>query len=175
KPIPLDLLSLLKFTDYPTNRRSSSRNHRSAPSTASASSNSGGQSDNGDPQVIYPLTIHHNGRQHGGSLTFYTDSATHRVEWRQKLDEAIGLRKVVQDANKVFEIETLSTHTFTVPPVTYPLTPSTWNENSITGRVTCSIPFNTPDGRRLVAVGCAEGIWIGFRRDSSSMRRVLHL
>ncbi|KAH0583069.1 hypothetical protein H2248_010954 [Termitomyces sp. 'cryptogamus'] len=175
KPIPLDLLSLLKFTDYPTNRRSSSRNHRSAPSTASASSNSGGQSDNGDPQVIYPLTIHHNGRRHGGSLTFYTDSATHRVEWRQKLDEAIGLRKVVQDANKVFEIETLSTHTFTVPPVTYPLTPSTWNENSITGRVTCSIPFNTPDGRRLVAVGCAEGIWIGFRRDSSSMRRVLHL
>ncbi|KAG5728591.1 Rho1 guanine nucleotide exchange factor 1, partial [Termitomyces sp. T112] len=42
RPIPLDLLSLLKFTDYPTNRRSSSRNHRSAPSTASASSNSGG-------------------------------------------------------------------------------------------------------------------------------------
>ena len=24
----------------------------------------------------------------------------------------------------------------------------------------------TPDGRGLVAIGCAEGVWIGFRHDS---------
>ena len=50
----------------------------------------------------------------------------------------------------------------------------------------------TADGRALVAVGCAEGVWIGFRHDSrcevrltvvsihcssflAAMRRVLHL
>ncbi|KAG6841117.1 hypothetical protein C0991_001686 [Blastosporella zonata] len=175
RAIPLDLLTLVKFTDHPTHRgSSSSRNHRSVASSTSASSNSGGQSENGEPQTLYPFTIHNNGRN-GGPMMWFTDTSSGRVEWRQKLDEAIGLRKVVQESNRVFEIETLSLHTFTVPPVGYPLAPSTWNDNSITGKVTCSIPFNTPDGRRLVAIGCAEGIWIGFRHDSTSMRRVLHL
>jgi len=27
----------------------------------------------------------------------------------------------------------------------------------------------TPDGRGLVAIGCAEGVWIGFRHDSRCM------
>ncbi|KAG6830360.1 hypothetical protein H0H87_008366 [Tephrocybe sp. NHM501043] len=158
RPIPLDLLSLVKFTDHPTHRGSTSgRNHRSAASSASVSSNSGGQSESGDPQTLYPFTIHNNGRN-GGPWLLYTDLSSSRVEWRQKLEEAIGLRKVVQESNKVFEIETLSLHTFTSAPVGYALTPSTWNDNSITGKVTCSIPFNTPDGRRLVAIGCAEDV-----------------
>ncbi|KAF8075178.1 CNH domain-containing protein [Lyophyllum atratum] len=177
RPIPLDLITLTKFTDHPTLRGSvpSIRHHRSATSTASASSNSGGQSENGDSQNLYPFTFHHNGR-FGGPMTMYAELSATRLEWKQKLEEAMGLRKVVQESNKVFEIETLSMHTFTVPPTGHALTPSTWSESSpITGKVTCSIPFNTPDGRRLVAIGCAEGIWIGFRHDSSSMRRVLHL
>jgi RHO1 GDP-GTP exchange protein 1/2 len=90
------------------------------------------------------------------------------------LDEASGLRKVVQESNKVFEVETLSSDTFLVPSlgqggsnaVGGSGAPS-WNQdNSFTGRVTCSVPFNTPDGRGLVAIGCAEGVWIGFRHDS---------
>ncbi|KAG6812340.1 hypothetical protein H0H92_003329 [Tricholoma furcatifolium] len=175
RPIPLDVLSLVRFSDHPVHRGSgSSRNHRSVASSASASSNSGGQSENGEAQTLYPFTIHHNGRN-GGAIVLYADLSASRMEWRQKFEEAIGLRKVVQELNRVFEIETLSLHTFTVPPVGYALSPSTWNESNITGKVTCSIPFNTPDGRRLVAIGCAEGIWIGFRHDSPSMRRVLHL
>ena len=55
-----------------------------------------------------------------------------------------------------------------------------------------SFTLATGDGRALVAVGCAEGVWIGFRHDSrcelyssavlyvaqrlsAAMRRVLHL
>ncbi|KAF9647671.1 hypothetical protein BDM02DRAFT_3187748 [Thelephora ganbajun] len=34
--------------------------------------------------------------------------------------------------------------------------------------------FATPDGRGLVAIGWAEGVWIGFRHDSRSMRQVLY-
>lgn len=58
--------------------------------------------------------------------------------------------------------------------------------------VTYSSFLDTPDGRGLVAIGCAEGVWIGFRHDSRceyspelsslvtdeiyiAMRRVLHL
>ena len=63
---------------------------------------------------------------------------------------------------------------------------SSWNEeNTFTGKVTCSVPFCeffdcllashsilrvytltvTSDGRGLVAIGCAEGVWIGLRHD----------
>ncbi|KAN0135799.1 CNH domain containing protein [Lactarius tabidus] len=49
------------------------------------------------------------------------------------------------------------------------------SDSMFTGEVTCSVPFTTTDGRALVAVGCAEGVWIGFRHNPRSMRRVLHL
>jgi hypothetical protein len=109
------------------------------------------------------------------------------------------LRKVVQEANKVFEIETLSIDTFLLPSMMNGtgsgsgLVQQPSYEGSYTGRVTCSVPFSesvfslvenkvlivffvdTADGRGLVAIGCAEGVWIGFRHDPKSMRRVLHL
>jgi hypothetical protein len=37
----------------------------------------------------------------GGLYTLYTESAQARPEWHQKLQEAMGLRKVVQESNKV--------------------------------------------------------------------------
>lgn len=79
------------------------------------------------------------------------------------------LRKVVQESNKVFEIETLSADTFVIPAVVgsgASSPPAAWNqEATCTGKVTCSVPFMTGDGRGLVAIGCAEGVWIGFRHD----------
>lgn len=160
-----------------------------------------------DSRLVYPCTIHYNGRL-GGLHTLFTESQQARAEWKQKLDEAIGLRKVVQESNKVFELEPLSTDTFLVPSISSAAVPSWNHENSLTGKVTCSVPFSklktftflhlsyvfqaTADGRALVAIGCAEGVWIGFRHDSRcsysrvcslcrltnatlAMRRVLHL
>jgi len=92
------------------------------------------------------------------------------------LEEALGLRKVVQESNKVFEIESLSIDTFRISPSITGSNPSGLTEGVFfTGVVTCSVPFNTHDGRRLVAIGCTEGVWIGYRHDSPSMTRVLHL
>ena len=96
-----------------------------------------------DSRLVYPCTIHHNGRL-GGLYTVFAESVQGRNEWKQKLDEAIGLRKVVQESNKVFEIETLSADTFLVPSV-LPGTSGApaWNpENAFTGKVTCSVPFS---------------------------------
>jgi len=42
----------------------------------------------------------------------YARSSQARLEWMAKLGEAIGLGKVVQESNKVFEVETLSMDTF---------------------------------------------------------------
>ncbi|KAJ4467861.1 hypothetical protein C8R41DRAFT_925605 [Lentinula lateritia] len=45
----------------------------------------------------------------------YAKSAPARSEWKEKLEEAVGLRKVVQESNKVFKVETLSSDTHLVP------------------------------------------------------------
>lgn len=81
----------------------------------------------------------------------YADSAQARSEWKEKLQEAIGLRKVVQESNKVFEVETLSSDTFVVPSMLAQPTNQSWNqENSFTGKVTCSVPFSKQPRRSSV-------------------------
>jgi len=66
--------------------------------------------------------------------------------------------------------------TFIVPSMHTGPNSAVWHDGTVlTGKVTCSVPFNTSDGRGLVAIGCAEGVWIGYRHDSRSLRRVLHL
>ncbi|KAJ7065216.1 CNH domain-containing protein [Mycena amicta] len=171
RPIPLDLLTLVNFTDPPTQRgtgllRNLRGDRGGGDGTVPESS--------ADARSVYPCTIHHNARV-GGSHILYAETAQARAEWKEKLEEALGLRRVVQESNKVFELEMLSADTFLVPSLQTPPTAPAYHENSLTGKVTCSVPFNTADGRGLVAIGCAEGVWIGFRHDSRSMRRVLHL
>ncbi|KDR80795.1 hypothetical protein GALMADRAFT_60733 [Galerina marginata CBS 339.88] len=177
RPIPLDLLTLVNFTDPPTQRSAGIlRNLRGGERHDGASANSGVSPESAtDSRSVYPLTLHHNGRT-GGPYILYAESAQTRTEWKQKLEEALGLRKIVQESNKVFEIEYLSRDTFIMPSVTVNAAGPAWNQdNQFTGKVTCSVPFNTPDGRALVAIGCTEGVWIGFRHDPKSIRRVLHL
>ncbi|TCD64248.1 hypothetical protein EIP91_004317 [Steccherinum ochraceum] len=173
-PLPLDLITPVNFTEPPRQRATNLRNRlrpgeRHDPSTSSP-----------DPEadtrvsLVYPCTVHRDGR-FGGIYTMFTESAQARTEWKQKLDEAIGLRRVVQDSVKAFEVETLNAETFaatTADPYGYS---SPTRDHVHTGEVTCSAPFVTPTGRNLLAIGCAEGVWIGFRHDPTSMRRVLHL
>ncbi|KAI0675599.1 Dbl domain-containing protein [Trametes maxima] len=179
RPIPLDLLTLANFTDPPTQRGNSilrlGRSDRHAGDVGTPTGVQQSPESATDSRLVYPCTIHHNGRL-GGLYTVFAESPQARNEWKQKLEEAIGLRKVVQDSNKVFEIETLSTDTFLVPSMSPSGGNASWNHDTpFTGKVTCSVPFTTSDGRGLVAIGCAEGVWIGFRHDSRSLRRVLHL
>ncbi|KAF9466176.1 CNH domain-containing protein [Collybia nuda] len=177
RPIPLDLLTLVNVKDPPTQRSAGllrnlrGERHVEGPGGVSTAS----PETANDSRLVFPLTLHHNGRL-GGPYVLYAETAQARTEWKSKIEEALGLRKVVQESNKVFEVETLSADTFLVPSM-IPNTPSpAWTQDTTyTGKVTCSVPFNTPDGRVLVAIGCAEGVWIGFRHDPKSMRRVLHL
>ncbi|TFK71669.1 hypothetical protein BDN72DRAFT_957951 [Pluteus cervinus] len=172
RPIPLELLTLVNFTDPPTQRSAgilktftpgSSSNAAQSPESAV------------DPRSVYPFTLHHNGRL-GGTCILYAESAQSRDDWKKALQEAVGTRMVVQDSNRVFTVETLSADTFLVSGNPTANHNQTWNQSAaLTGKVTCSVPFNMRDGRGLVAIGCAEGVWIGFRHDPNSMRRVLHL
>ena len=149
QPIPLDLLALVKFDDPPQQRSKGilgfSRGGGAGGRREDDPSYNGGATSSPevatDARSIYPCTIHHNGRL-GGVWTVYAETSTARNEWKQKLEEAIMLRRVVTDANKVFEIETLSSDTFLVPSIHATQVGSAWNdENVFTGKVTCSVPF----------------------------------
>lgn len=63
----------------------------------------GSKDDPQDSRSIYPFGIHYTGRA-GGIYQFFTDSNASRAEWKQKLEEAMEMRKVVQDSNKVCAI-----------------------------------------------------------------------
>ncbi|KAF8661267.1 hypothetical protein AX16_001369 [Volvariella volvacea WC 439] len=175
RPIPLDLLNLVNFNDPGTQRSAGLLRGLRGGGGGGHDATTNPAASPEDSRMVYPFTIHHNGRL-GGPYTFYAESPQARLDWKAHLEQALALRKAVQDSNKVFEIEKLSTATFLMPSAYNPNSVPTYNqETTFTGKVTCSVPFNTPDGRGLVAIGCAEGVWIGYRHDPTSMRRVLHL
>jgi hypothetical protein len=139
KPILLDLLKLVNFTDAPSRR------------STCFLRGFGGTPDSTDPRVVYPCTISHIGRL-GRLYTVYAESSQARSEWKDKLQEAIGLHKAVQESKKVFVVQTLSSDTFVVPSMLARLTNHSWNAKSaFTGRVTCSVPFSE---QQIVLVVC---------------------
>jgi RHO1 GDP-GTP exchange protein 1/2 len=155
QPIPLDLLTLATFTDPPTQRggglipfRGKGAAHTDGINQGPTLSGLGSPDSVSDARVVYPCTLHHNGRL-GGLYTLFAETAQARSEWKTKLEEAIGLRKVVQESNKVFEVETLSIDTFLAPSL-LPPNPSWNNDNILTGKVTCSVPFSKPHPNLIV-------------------------
>ena len=94
-----------------------------------------------DSRSLYPFTIHDIGRL-GGVRTVFAESAQVRDEWKRKLEEIILLQKMVMDANRVFEIETLSAETFLAPSKHASGKSNLSNDDNVfTGKVTCSVPF----------------------------------
>ncbi|KAF9645895.1 hypothetical protein BDM02DRAFT_3262627 [Thelephora ganbajun] len=130
--------------------------------------------------MVHPCMIHHDGRLRG-SRAFYAESAQARSEWKSKLEEAIGLRKVVQESNGMFEVETLSVDTFYAPTFMANAGPS-WNDGgNFAGKVACPVPFTKLSRSHVLALTLrvygnswwsrSGGHWMGGR----TMRRVLHL
>lgn len=143
QPIPLDLLTLVNFTDPPTQRGAGLLRNLRGERHVEGSTNQVTPDSASDSRSVYPCTIHHNGRM-GGPYILYAESAQARTEWHTKLEEALGIRKVVQESNKVFEVETLSVDTFFVPAMAVGTTTSpAWSQDTtFTGKVTCSVPFS---------------------------------
>lgn len=160
KPTPLELLTLGEF-DAPPQTRSVGllKGIRSA---------GGGETED---KTVYPFTYMIEG-QLSGQYTLWTDSAKAREDWHEKLQHAKVLRAAVSEGIRIFEFTPLSLDTF-YEATRYGATPA--NSEDYTGPVTCSTPFTTIDGRRLIAVGCDQGVWIGIRHETSSLRKVLHV
>lgn len=94
-------------------------------------------------RVAYPCKIYYDGRL-GGPFTLFAKSSQARLEWKAELEEAIRLRKVVKESNKVFEVEILSADTVFAPTHLANAGPSQSGDGYVAGNVTCSIPFSAP-------------------------------
>lgn len=97
----MELLTLLSFQDPPQQRGTSilramrggeKNQHVESPGDKAETSN--------DSRTLYPCSVHHAGRV-GGHHQLFAESAQVRAEWKRRLDEAMGLRRAVQEANKV--------------------------------------------------------------------------
>ena len=163
------MLTLATFTDPPTQRGSGLIPFRGKGGGGHTDSPNPGPTPTGatpetasDARAVYPCTLHHNGRL-GGLYTLFAETAQLRLEWKAKLEEAIGLRKVVQESNKVFEVETLSSDTFPAPSLLHNPSNTSWNnENTPTGKVTCSVPFSEFFSTLLRCAQCVEIVQLSY-------------
>lgn len=132
--------------------------------TSPASQESGG--------LVYPISFRQLGR-HESTVTYYVETSTIRLEWEKQLTEACALRTTRFTSQPVVRLEVISDTTFGATSFGS-LTPSA-PASAQFGRPTCSAPLLSSDGQELVAVGSPEGLFIGHRSRSRSMRQVLHL
>jgi len=128
---------------------------------------------------MFLLIIHHDGRL-GGTTRLFTETEGVQSTWKSKLGEAIHLKR---KSSQVFEMNIIAREEF--------LTMVSGNSNKYqhetrpTTRMTCATPFGktyrpdaslmflitpcttpvTQDGRNLLAIGFAEGLWIGSGND----------
>ena len=129
------MLNLVNYTDPPTQRGTGLL--RNLHGGESANLNIPAPDNAIGSQSVHPLTIHH-GRM-GGAYILYAKSAQIRTGWKQELEKALGLCKIVQELNKVLEVETLTADTF--------LSPSMSTAAQGLGiKVTCSVPFSKQTG-----------------------------
>ncbi|GAA6044243.1 hypothetical protein JCM8097_002194 [Rhodosporidiobolus ruineniae] len=194
RPIPLDLVQLKtnSFSEPPISRSSGFhlRPNRSAghngsvgaplqpyPTTDSFASGSlaNGTAGGGGGGLIYPISFYQLGH-FDGFVHLYVDTPAARAEWEAKLKEAISLRIAQQEARRVVRLDPLADQTFgttTLADGSLTASPTAAPSNQA-GKPTCSVPLRAGNDW-LVIVGCARGIFIGWRRKPRTMQQVVHL
>ncbi|KAK7437358.1 Rho guanine nucleotide exchange factor [Stygiomarasmius scandens] len=160
RPLLLDLVTLSNFSNSP--QQVSLKNPR-------------GNSFEPESHIIYPCAIRYSGRE-GGQYILYTESAETRIEWKNKLEEALKSRRSTQEKNKAFEIRTLSKCFVSEDNVPAPA--GSWSHgNTFVAKATCAVPFYTSNGQLLIAIGCVDGVWVKTSHNSGMMymHRILAL
>ncbi|KAG1750776.1 hypothetical protein EDB19DRAFT_1676909 [Suillus lakei] len=156
-PIPLEYLKLGSFEGQPESRKERSEE--------------GGILDNLRAQYkpIYPFTVYHSCRQiRCGGILCSRRLSLRGQKWRNALIEAKGIDDVRRDANKWFAPQLVDDGSFRSPGA---LTPRGFGSKA-SGRVTNAVSFTAAGGKRLMAVGCATGIYVGSRGDIN-FRKIL--
>lgn len=171
KPIRLEMLGLSGW-EQPAQLKSSGFHLRSVIGTSERREAATQASATMDSKM-WPVQFQIGGRS-GGTLTLYVESSRMDREdkarqlWREKTEEAIAVRKVALDANKVFELRLV------VDPDARRPSPTNTPHPAL-GEVLASCPFNGPAGQELIAIGTRNGLFIAMRSDPTSLRQILQI
>uniref|UniRef100_A0A0W0FCY8 Uncharacterized protein n=1 Tax=Moniliophthora roreri TaxID=221103 RepID=A0A0W0FCY8_MONRR len=141
RPIAIELLGLLEFDGPPVKRLASLSNRSSI--TADSE------------RYFYPFSIRHAGRTRK-TIFLFAESEDSRAEWKERLETMIFQRSIAQ----VFDLEPLNTETFWFQSISQSKIPIP-SHGAMTGRIACSAVFHLGK-RKVLAIGCFEGLWMGF-------------
>ncbi|KAI0078800.1 hypothetical protein K474DRAFT_1706193 [Panus rudis PR-1116 ss-1] len=169
RPIPLEYLRLASFNAEPVQRKEkSSSQDITTPSSRSLLES---LSIRSRYRNMYPFTVYHASAKHIRSYTLYAASEAERKKWYEELNEAIALRRLNQDANKFFAMQTLNDYYFK----THGLTPhGVIGGHRLTGKINCATPIYYKKQRHL-AVGCPSGVYFLDRSRQDHVKKVLQL
>lgn len=160
RPIPMELLQVQEATEgfsIGIRNMSSTVSGMNSPTTISSAMPFG---------TSYPIVFQHLGRR-GGDHLLYCESASARVEWKEKLVEAKALKETADIDKRIFEIRSLSDTTFGAG--------GGYSHTHNHGKVTCSVPFVGATGIRMIAIGTQQGIWMGIEGDTNTISLVLSI
>ncbi|KZO91124.1 hypothetical protein CALVIDRAFT_531027 [Calocera viscosa TUFC12733] len=163
RPIPLQYLRLASFTSPPDSRRQD-RPH--SPSEKSSGFNVPLPLLRGQ-QSVWPFTIYHAVERSQRRYTLYADSEEKRRKWYEALVDALGVMRAQQEANRWFAVNTLSANFFRMDG-------RADQKARVPGPIVCAASFSWRQ-RDLIAIGCPDGIWVGYRGDGRSYRKALNL
>ncbi|TCD69356.1 hypothetical protein EIP91_007912 [Steccherinum ochraceum] len=119
---------------------------------------------------VYPFKVYHSSSPNTRAYTFFAPGEAERDTWKAKLMDALEVRKVGQDANKLFAPLTVNEGFFKASGL------SVSNLGArFTGKITCAAPFSS-NGRNFVAIGCPSGVYVMHRDESRPKpKKVLQL
>lgn len=107
-------------------------------------------------QSMYPFTIYHANADIPRRYTLYTHTPTSRTNWYNALVDAIGVRKAIQDANKVLELpRQFSTCLIIKPSGTDP-------KRLTTASSACLRAPHSPQGRSLLVASFVPLHFVGL-------------
>ncbi|CEP17756.1 hypothetical protein [Parasitella parasitica] len=160
RPIPMELLHMQEATE------GFSMGIRNMSSTYASQSGTTTMLPSSSPfGVSYPIMLSHLGRK-GADYLLYAESATARLEWKEKVVQAKTMLEMADQDKRVFEIRTLSDTTFAG---------SNHQSPHNHGKVTCTVPFTGPTGIRMIAVGTQHGVWMGIEGDTNTIKLALSI
>ncbi|KAG2229932.1 CNH domain-containing protein [Thamnidium elegans] len=107
------------------------------------------------------LMIRHLGR-FGGEYIVYTETPSSRYIWKEKIIRAQKNAISLQKSNHAFKVSNISDTTFAHSGTLHNY-----------GRVTCTAPFVGSSGKKMVALGTQQGIWMAKEGDTSGFKKVL--
>lgn len=123
---------------------------------------------------LWLFSVKHVGRK-VGPLLLQPLFKKGRVDWKASLDEAMGIkgiRSTVEEARHIYENQILRSNVTTVSSSSKSREISS---SVFPSKITAVVPFTTLDGRKHVAIGCSEGVWVGSPSQPESLRKVLDL